>query len=80
MTWLKQRGGGAGSVEKAKRQFQLKLGGRMICDACLREWVLLRAHLKQYTDTPEGKRELVQCPSCGHLQVVLSPSGAENGD
>jgi len=52
----------------------------MICDACLREWVLLRAHLKQYTDTPEGKRELVQCPSCGHLQVVLSPSGAENGD
>lgn len=44
----------------------------MICEACGHEWVLLLAHVVLTRMEGGEKKELVQCPKCGHLQVVLA--------
>jgi|GEM_PF-6433072 len=53
----------------------------MICSGCGFSWLLTRAHVIRSERTPEGCRELVQCPSCGRVQSVTKPTVGEcNGD
>jgi hypothetical protein len=44
-------------------------------------WELQRAHVIKTERTPEGCREIVQCPACGRMQSVTRPDIDEcNGD
>jgi len=44
-------------------------------------WELQRAHVIRSERTPQGCRELVKCPTCGHEQTIERPDvGERNGD
>ena len=45
----------------------------MICTACGNQWKLERAHILVTERTPEGCREIVKCPACGHESTATKP-------
>ena len=52
----------------------------MTCDSCGHTWEIRQAHVIRSERTPEGWQELVQCPRCGCVELIIRPVVDANRD